>query len=919
MNVRKKIALIVTLTIVVIAGLFVLRNYYGDKFGIFADRLTDEKILATKSVVSGDFDSYQQTNLVKEDGNLQIKNSNASQTCGNYPSTIDTSGISENAKASLEMYEVQPETPYVPTNFDKDYMVGNTQYISNKTQFNLVPADPDSDLLGFSIKRGNGWLKFELNPAVKEGEIGTPDKRNAVHGKIVLPAGFSVNAASLVYDESSSGIENQGDDKHDLSSTNDEIVLSQSDPREVEFFLATYNSLDTFALNYCFTPSTGIEGSVSGQIDLGEIKPISSLRLEMNNWIAAKDSALVSASVSKDGQNWISGPQRDTRRYNFQGSNPLDSYCFRYIKFTITLKSDNRTTSPLGLKKMDIYGGDHCGSEIPFNPGNVDGDMACSNGIDDDGDGKTDFSASGGDPGCTDLMDDSEQNPISMCKDGSNEGAQLTINITGQTYSNIAEIKKHEIWVGGSNTPINSGEPIQLIADGVAIKDSAIAQDVVGLAVYRGEGYFFIKNQSVGLEQKAAQGNFTITGPAITKVSNYHFDNPNDGIAEMGNSEQDEYSIKSGEKTGTFTTTVRNGIDGIYVYYQYTPKTGGACQCQDKKDNDNNKFTDFPEDFGCSSAIDNIEAKSTQQLTLYSACKNGLDDDNDGKVDYPDDPGCESAIDNDEKEPAKVCRTGDTTNLSFTVTELSVGSATDPGTKVTEASNATKVKIFTGDGKEHAVGEKIDLIVNGEPVIDSSLADKEGSLLIKRGPGYIYLASKETKGQKRITEVGKLKLNGVKISEVLNGYARLASSSPFFIAGPFEGQGDGATNADKNNDEFSVSKDKTTLSFASMASGGSDSAYIYYDYTHTLAGGCACQDGKDNDGDGLSDMNDKGCADSGDNDETNSIMTLISEPVRILPALITSGTGFVILVIVILLIAGISIYFVLKNDKGKIG
>ncbi|MEZ4470026.1 MAG: hypothetical protein R3F60_04305 [bacterium] len=101
-------------------------------------------------------------------------------------------------------------------------------------------------------------------------------------------------------------------------------------------------------------------------------------------------------------------------------------------------------------------------------------------------------------------------------------------------------------------------------------------------------------------------------------------------------------------------------------------------QCADGVDNDRNGQTDFPEDANCDDAADNEEARPPQcrdrvdndgdglvdlddpgcqgNPDFFSefnieACRDGADNDQDGLIDYPADPGCETQIDPDETDP----------------------------------------------------------------------------------------------------------------------------------------------------------------------------------------------------------------------------------------------------------------------------
>jgi len=172
--------------------------------------------------------------------------------------------------------------------------------------------------------------------------------------------------------------------------------------------------------------------------------------------------------------------------------------------------------------------------------------------------------------------------------------------------------------------------------------------------------------------------------------------------------------------------------------------------------------------------------------------------------------------------------------------------------------------------------------------------------------------------------IGSLKADEpIKWSKAINGAHRFSSLSPFYIAGPFESQGDNIADSTGTNslqDEFTVYSDDSDnyVEITTTTGSGSDSVYIYYDYADEVIGGCQCQDGIDNDGDGFVDYpNDPGCTSPEDNDEVNTIAALISQPAKILPSLVSSGPGFWILIVTVLVISGIVIFIIIKSDKNK--
>ncbi len=72
--------------------------------------------------------------------------------------------------------------------------------------------------------------------------------------------------------------------------------------------------------------------------------------------------------------------------------------------------------------------------------------------------------------------------------------------------------------------------------------------------------------------------------------------------------------------------------------------------CADGIDNDGDGNTDFPDDLGCTSTID-----ETEDSPAMPQCNDGRDNDGDGKADYPSDPGCFAPQSDDEIDD---CPTG---------------------------------------------------------------------------------------------------------------------------------------------------------------------------------------------------------------------------------------------------------------------
>lgn len=916
MKIKQKIGLIVLATAVVITGLFVLRSYFGEKLGIFADVLSNEKIIMTKTVAAGDFTATTLSKLIRAGDTLQIQGQGSNQICGNYPGSVSLAGLPDSTNFNLSLSNVA-SSEYQVTNFVDNYHIGN----EHKTQagggdFPLKPSGDNinTDNPGFSVDRGPGWIQIELDKPPTPGA----NVRNAVEGSIIFPAGVTLNANSIYYQTGGDGPVGANNGTHDLSSINDEVTLLVGE-RKVNFFLATAVNKDVFTINYCFTPESAFEGSVSGQVDLGALKPISSFRVITANFIAPRDEVMITTQISKDGISWLAGLETSGLRYNFQGETPRDSYCYRYIKYTIKLKtSATDPATAVALSGFNIYGGDICGAESGTSSG-----TQCSNGIDDDGDGKTDALVETGNNDRYTFPDfyqiRSFINSFSQYIDipeSSNAGALRADNTTALKICNLKGYATAESYTKRGFTSCGDNS--------IAYWDPAINNFKLINAC---QSNSFMMTLTCFNSLAACRDGVDNNGDG-------KIDYPNDPGCTSANdtSELQNDPSCSGPDDNTEAEQCANGIDddndgltdradpGCWTDQKnpesYNPvgdnEASATSECQDGVDNNNNELIDYPADLGCTSRLDYSEQPSTPEVVYLPGCANGIDDDSDGLIDYPSDRGCESQIDDSEKEPAKVCRAGDATNINFGLSDFV--------TKLGGASAGNT--LIAGDGTTYKSGDKVNLVNGGEAVIDSTLSDKASPVYIKRGPGYVYLLFKNNSDSSALVASGKLVFSGAKITKAINGSTTLASSSPFFIGSPFEKQGDTVFDAVTNNDEFAINESGTEFTFGSMVGAGSDSVYIYYDYTYTLAGGCQCQDGIDNDNNGLIDYPaDPSCSALHDNEEkttlSKAIVDLVSSPAKALPALISSGPGFWVLIIIVLLISGTSSYLIIKKDLRK--
>ena len=128
-------------------------------------------------------------------------------------------------------------------------------------------------------------------------------------------------------------------------------------------------------------------------------------------------------------------------------------------------------------------------------------------------------------------------------------------------------------------------------------------------------------------------------------------------------------------------------------------------ECNDGLDNDNDGFTDYPDDPDCDFASDNSE-----EVVIY-ACDDSLDNDGDNLIDYPDDPGCDSTTDDSEVNlpPHNNQNTntsgggGGTSNKGSSgqddqnTTTLEFNGVAEPNSNIVVFRNLTPIDVFTVD------------------------------------------------------------------------------------------------------------------------------------------------------------------------------------------------------------------------------
>jgi len=340
----------------------------------------------------------------------------------------------------------------------------------------------------------------------------------------------------------------------------------------------------------------------------------------------------------------------------------------------------------------------------------------CNNGVDDDGDGYTDYP---NDPGCTSVNDNDE---IDSCDPVTNPGAcpacfnGLDDDADGLTdypadpgCGSAADTNElDECYPGvqvevlpASGTVTGTLNQAVISATDPTCASWTTDEDVYALDLPHGAETVDISMSGVNMDpvvyarrddcQTGAELGCQNGYPALTTLHNVA-----PGTVFIF---ADSWGLYS--PTASYTLTVTVGLPVGAPCDLTSPLTGCApgatcldigggvyqcvgTACNNGADDDGDGYTDYPYDPGCTDITDNDEIDSCDPVTNPSACPacfNGTDDDADGLADDLD-PGCTSAADNSE---ADECSAGQPfTNLTTT----GVGSGLPAGMNLHQGSCA---------------------------------------------------------------------------------------------------------------------------------------------------------------------------------------------------------------------------------------
>ncbi len=343
-------------------------------------------------------------------------------------------------------------------------------------------------------------------------------------------------------------------------------------------------------------------------------------------------------------------------------------------------------------------------------------------------------------------------------------------------------------------------------------------------------------------------------------------DNDGDGLVDLVDSgcssKQD-----NDEGNGSGTTQCNDGIDndgdGATDSADFSctsttdnDETNPKSACQDGYDNDADGLIDYPNDPGCSSRQDNDESTGTSS----GQCQNGLDDDADGLVDS-NDPGCHTDFNRynsasynpngleANNDRTKTCQDGYDNNANGLIDAQDAVCHTD--NNVNNTSTYDPMRPETG-----SVSGSADLsvtltgpstITRGNTITYTAVVTNNGPstatniTLIDPPAGFTFLSSQSTSGCYQ---------NGTSVLCTLSSL-NAGSSQTFTLA--FSTQ-----SATCNTSVIDIASVSASNADPNTSNNQSQSVSTYVSCSGTNSGN-QCQNGTDDDGDGLTDYADPDC------------------------------------------------------------
>lgn len=315
-------------------------------------------------------------------------------------------------------------------------------------------------------------------------------------------------------------------------------------------------------------------------------------------------------------------------------------------------------------------GGSSGGGSSSGSSGGGDPSLQCSNGIDDDGDGFTDYPA---DTGCANASDNNELDVVSLNNPPravlnatpSKGIAPFTVSFDASHSSDVEDTSLAYAW----NVTTDSGSVIstavsfsQLFSTPGIFPVSLTVTDSEGLSATQ-RASIEVCSSGISTCNQAPIARFVaspLTGVApLTVTFDATFSSDDFGISlyewDFGDASplinaSDASVVQHTFNSGTYNVTLRvTDIVGATNIFSAIIIVNPLPECLDALDNDGDGAIDA-QDYACASG-------GITENAFLTECQDGLDNDNNGIADYPSDTGCSSTQDTSEYTPPIVVNT----------------------------------------------------------------------------------------------------------------------------------------------------------------------------------------------------------------------------------------------------------------------
>ena len=266
----------------------------------------------------------------------------------------------------------------------------------------------------------------------------------------------------------------------------------------------------------------------------------------------------------------------------------------------------------------------------------------CANGKDDDGNGLTDYP---NDPGCTSAADDSEFTLNAGACGPALMVTELPTTLTAMgtfdqthTYANISPCGGGGAMIVAEAYELHLSQPKVIVATTAGSSVDTVL-DIRSMNCAAASSEVACNNDTSASDTSAK-----VT--AALDAGDYYL------VVESHNGDVGTYQLNVQEFSGEGTPCT-NAMDcgpGLVcrVPMGGTDMVCSKPMCSDGVDDDGDGKADYPDDPGCTDPSDNDETDDCPNGPTCPQCANGKDDDGDGMIDYPADTSCKAASSNSE-------------------------------------------------------------------------------------------------------------------------------------------------------------------------------------------------------------------------------------------------------------------------------